>query len=588
MALLRSGLDELPERPPVARQTLRAGGQILRTLRQDAQTPECGVGLAEPDGERLDAQGNVRRADWIVRRLGERIAPGMVLPVRADGDDLPVFLDGVRRLAAHRHALLRPRRADALPRPRGGELIRRRPRADPSLLRPEEAGTWDATAIDLELQLTFGYRTVAFTVELMWAVGYGIDLLQLRDDARFDPDDDTGRGVSEGEVTSIDDTLEILWAPLHDAARGSRQTFHSLIGCYNLPREPCVDELFWMGWWGGPHEVAIRALQLIYTYWEHIEFRLDTLDGEMGDCEGLPWFVHELLAGKEVQNSETLKWTSSYQKCYLSLNFRNVDEDYPNPVNEPCRYKKRSCDMGFSEEKARGWDWNAFDNDLAWVSASRCYSGRGDDEDCPPDETPKGLPLAIGGTSYQITTHPTRLAFLGFLTDQQLTIARLAMDYSFHLVNDGDLSGLYYLLDAKHVARYALRVIAELARLLIHELGHVYMGGGHCSHDCCFDNASYHWLCKVRGELGLAQDPYAPNRSADGLGDDWAGSNYFQRNIRPGCSIDDGVKHDRIVQSCNTNWNGRSGENATYCSYGCRDRYSEMAQILLLERGCTL
>jgi hypothetical protein len=161
--------------------------------------------------------------------------------------------------------------------------------------------------------------------------------------------------------------------------------------------------------------------------------------------------------------------------------------------------------------------------------------------------------------------HPIRLAFDGVRCDYALFLARIAHDYWLES-HDWD-----YLAYASRLARFALRVIASWGKLLIHEMGHTFLGLGHCEWDCCFDVAANAWLCKVRGWLGLPEDDdkpwYVPRAEKQGTdcGASWPPE-------------EDGTDEEDerswwigygMFYRCDVRRFGVAGQEARYCATGC-------------------
>lgn len=113
---------------------------------------------------------------------------------------------------------------------------------------------------------------------------------------------------------------------------------------------------------------------------------------------------------------------------------------------------------------------------------------------------------ASDGT-FTITYHPQVLAWMGYVCDYILYLARMAhdyaRDYTTHTTSASERDALRD--KAMELGRYALRIIADRGRVQIHEFGHVWRGtGGHCSKgSCCFELAARRWLCAVTSQLGL-------------------------------------------------------------------------------------
>jgi hypothetical protein len=113
----------------------------------------------------------------------------------------------------------------------------------------------------------------------------------------------------------------------------------------------------------------------------------------------------------------------------------------------------------------------------------------------------------LGNTpGFAVHYHGIDLAYTAFIVDWLLFVARVAIDFGDWLGNvdryDGRSRFDYHGL-ADDLGRYALCAVAERGKLFIHELGHAWLGGGHCEHRCCFEIAALHWRCRVSGLLGL-------------------------------------------------------------------------------------
>jgi hypothetical protein len=121
----------------------------------------------------------------------------------------------------------------------------------------------------------------------------------------------------------------------------------------------------------------------------------------------------------------------------------------------------------------------------------------------------------VGG-DFGVTFQPNHLAYDAFVCDRILFLARLALDYALERLATGDLDDAFdYAQVASRLGRYALIVVADRAAALVHEVGHVFLGGGHCAHDCCFSAAAEAWTCRIRGHLGLPREVFGPRDSGD-------------------------------------------------------------------------
>jgi hypothetical protein len=145
-----------------------------------------------------------------------------------------------------------------------------------------------------------------------------------------------------------------------------------------------------------------------------------------------------------------------------------------------------------------------------------------------------------------VTFQPAHLAYDGEVCDTLMFMAQLCLDRARALCRrrereapDWAPQAVLAVRAGRQFASYALVIIAERARVLVHELGHVYLGGSpHCGYDAsilskgvpspvadhtgaprwrsCFDVASWAFLARVQAENGLPIEPYITVVAADG------------------------------------------------------------------------
>jgi hypothetical protein len=127
-----------------------------------------------------------------------------------------------------------------------------------------------------------------------------------------------------------------------------------------------------------------------------------------------------------------------------------------------------------------------------------------------------------------VTFQPAHLAYDGEVCDTLMFMAQLCLDRARALCRrrereapDWAPQAVLAVRAGRQFASYALVIIAERARVLVHELGHVYLGGSpHCGYDAsilskevpspvadhtgaprwrsCFDVASWAFLARVQ------------------------------------------------------------------------------------------
>jgi len=350
----------------------------------------------------------------------------------------------------------------------------------------------------------FVYRATSFSVPSAWLVDYldDLDVLNSLDD------------VTEGygKVSGTAAALDALWPEFRAAAAATgidSTMYYGMLGCYNLPRGDILDEepaRFFSSGWGPPYKTYLFTNLLIASFHGHIQ----QVCTAVPDCDDFSSFVGLVLRGIPVRNVEDLG------PCVPTFHFRNSDIDNAYFVPDggrsivpACTDAEISyaCDDGFLPVASSS---AAANPGLDWSKAFPLTMGP-DDYLVAPDPTfplgrPNvGRPIAyVADGTMSVTQHPALLAFDGYSIDFILYLARMALDYARDPeVGLGDSAADDFRQAASELARYALRILVDRGRLLIHELGHAWLGGGHCSHDCCFDLSAARWECAVTALLGL-------------------------------------------------------------------------------------
>ncbi len=396
---------------------------------------------------------------------------------------------------------------------------------------------------DIPCHYRFAYRDQSFKIPCDWYIEYLNDWYEI-----FETDAD----ASFGKCSSISAALDLVWGQFRAEARGDHETFHSLLGCFNLPREnpPTSSPLFnffWSNPAGAAHKVHLYACQLLLTYVDRTEYDLNTSNDV---CSGLTEFIEDLLEGR---GSITSDWKDA---CFLTINYRNADSTFPR-VHDSCNESK-DCDSVYNGTCASlVWDdWTP-----QWVAAGSCYTG-GSSDACERPHTDCGT-YAVGG-DFGVTFQPVHLAFDAYVCDRILFLARLALDYALDRLEALDLDAAFdYAQVASRLGRYALVVVADRASVLVHEIGHSFLGKGHCKFDCCFEVASQAWLCEVRGHLGLPRNTFSPRSSGDFDNPD--GTLYEPCNV---CGKDWG-RNTHHLYFCDVATEGQPLEEVVFFAGGC-------------------
>ncbi len=485
-------------RPGSLGTALRAGGASNGTRLTPPTEGWCGDSGASPQrGGAVGAPGGLGlspgRGPAPLRST--LLRPGFDLPVPADGNYAPLHAEALAQVRAAARNLVvldvPALTAHVDPsRPGVGLLPGRVPAVGPG-------------GGQLDHMLSFWMRDQYFEVSARWYDGYLLDLAEA-----FGQDSD----VAVGRVSSVEDTLASLWSAFWAEKQGNWDTFTSLLGCFNLPREaPEVPYLpvFWSGGQGPFFKVFRYSLQLIRTYWEEIAYHIGTEEG--AHCDGFAPFVRDLLEGAYPERNSA----GAPASCFVNFNYRNAESGWDR-LNASCTLSsaKSECDVGFdpnANPRVSGYPWNNWTP--VWQPDLNCWATNESPSSCRLPDGSLSENVAIGG-DFNVTSLPVDLAYRGLVADYAMGLARMCQDYAYHLAEDGDFWGsLTQFETATRLARYALAAMVVHAKILIHEMGHTYAGDNHCEHDCCFEIGARRWLCRVNAHLGLPRQEFEPRIS---------------------------------------------------------------------------
>ena len=577
-------------RPPGTR------GRARRTRKlAPPRAPDCGVGWT---GDGVIDPAGVLPPPRARPSPRSRLLPGLVVGIDASGNATPFAASHTEQVLARAASLLRP---PATTSPRGERLLPKAggrgcsqllaPRASRSraaasfadvvgLVVPRKAGPpggapgprGQAPApaplsgapppsglTAREEVASFSSRDQSFTIPFDWYEAWLLDWTHVYRQ---------GRDAAHGKVHSVHQTLDVLWAAFRSESRGDPDVFRKLLGCYNLHRDDWEWEhayQFWNDGWGAPFRFHVYACQLVLTYVQYANTKdvNPYTNDAFAQCRKFPEFLEAMLEGKSAERHEAYFGDGRRESCSLAIHYSSAQRGY-GPVNEPCHSWKLAdtCHEGYNPGVCDGKTWD--DWDLRWVGSEGCYTGRESGEDCQPPKSGCGG-IAFGG-SWNVVFPPNQLAYHGLVADRIMHLARLALDYAYALGDEGDLAGAAeYLLTAQRLSRYVLCMLADHGETLIHEIGHVYLGGGHCphGHHCCFESASNAWKCRVRAHLGIPLYTYERRGSGDFDNPDAA----FLDNCAS-CSTDSGTLRYHALY-CDTVVDGTPGQVATVAALPC-------------------
>ena len=533
-------------------------------------------------------------------RVRQRARSTLLLPCR--GGQLPLLADGVPSVYEHYRALLRvdvegggaaflhPSRPPAAVRGRTcrgqssamttaptTRMVGRAPQAREELRAPRPQSTspiaasahgsegttailedgWDALVARWQIHdpLTIRYGKRSMVVSRRWYSGY------MNDSSRW---------------SSAESTLATLLPEFHGATKNVASKADSIIGCFNIPAEPSFaledglpsSYLFWSDGEGAPRHCFRLICKMLAAYSELIE------DPCSHRCDGLGEFTRRLVCGWPASRKNTAD--HEVDRCTLTVHLISRDERYGGVLEPqygcvdgpaiPCGvgYYPFDDDEGFPRPVGdlRVYEW---DSGTGVVVLSAEPEGIHDPN--------SGVDFKGIGQDFSIFLPAINLAFDAYRCDYTMFLARLALDFAQE--NAAALSvdqHAAYLMEGRRLAQHAVAILADWGRLFIHELGHTYLGPGHCSPwGNCFERAAQRWLCKVKGELGLSMysDDHYPidealytNEQFPGVyGDTYAVDMAFHPTV--------GVREQGFSYACCAEEHGEVGGGASFAATLC-------------------
>lgn len=443
----------------------------------------CGVGVSPGRGESLGPGPRLGQSPVPATTRRALLLPGALGEIQLDGP-VPVAMQIHRAMTSSRRGAA-SWRGEWLAGPRpaavAGRGVSRAPPPELDAAGPpppptRRPGREIEAVFDIAIQVVYG--EVIFDIPLSWFLSY----------------------YAEGRESGTHEALDWLWRGYRGAAESLGATTASLddrVKCWNI--DPSIatngvsDDAFFTGS-SGARQYVLNAMRLAATYSEFAEEEWSGSDR----CEGFPPFMRKLLSGKAAVNRENVR-------CTVAINVRSIDPRFDSEWSRSCVDGKGSpCGTKFCEEDSAGappfdsWTpvWTVIED-----STGKLLGGRIDYLDPSGDVLlgPPGSVFGCAGGDFGIQLAAHRTSFYGYVLDYAMYWARVLMDYG-HETSD-ELA----LWSARRIALWALATVADLSDTLIHEAGHVWMGGldGHCCATCCFDIAASAWSCRVRAWLGL-------------------------------------------------------------------------------------
>jgi hypothetical protein len=399
---------------------------------------------------------------------------------------------------------------------------------------------------------------------------------------------------SRGPVSGTGHVMDVFWPRLRarTLTLPDRGAYSRLIGCWMVPvdaAEGMPESLFFRAAGGAMRAVHALTCQVLHAYADEAAVPRSTdapypkLVTDDGWCNQLSDFIKAMCMGTDIDalDGDQLRPTPrSEGPCgRVIINYADNHEESlrgGQPISSPCAglgewpSENHRCWQVYSDSAAfSGADVLPWDAYTLGVMATPYSSGRlpglpvgpyagleyvtFTDVDNPAS-TLKPWPRSdttfstarASSSRRAVTFQPAHLAYDGEVCDTLMFMAQLCLDRARALCRrrereapDWAPQAVLAVRAGRQFASYALVIIAERARVLVHELGHVYLGGSpHCGYDAsilskgvpspvadhtgaprwrsCFDVASWAFLARVQAENGLPIEPYITVVAADG------------------------------------------------------------------------
>lgn len=391
-------------------------------------------------------------------------------------------------------------------------------------------------------------------------------------------------GTSRGGVSAPDIVMDYVWPAYRSRAASAPGTADAgaLIGCWMLPSEGHSDVptgTFWLEGAGAPLAHHYLVVDVAYTY--HPQIKLHN-GGTLGTalsngwrwCAGFSDFVADVLSNRPatlldywaaeptpvgtcddikvlVVNREPYsEFGGTWEVGCHELPYPTLTSDRSGPCSSPPDYVFGSDSEGRIVDGVP-WDygsitlWDPYGN-YPWYFSPQFRS-----MSAPWPSDPSAPFAAIASfNARSFTVPPSRLRFDGFVLDALLTVCRLSFDQArrfdpIDFLNDPYVGAAASEVGARTFGKFGLAIVADLAALYVHELGHVYLGGNsHCGFltlqkafssnnphagsytarelgsprwSNCWEIAAQNMQAWIIAENGLPQDPYLGINASNGV-----------------------------------------------------------------------
>ncbi|MBL8614464.1 MAG: hypothetical protein JNM72_02535 [Deltaproteobacteria bacterium] len=444
------------------------------------------------------------------------------------------------------------------------------PPAPPSSSAWDPAEVFKPGVVDVRLDapptVRLRYRSTTIELPTDWVTGYLREYIATRGTVPHD--------ASEGVVSGTGFVLDTFWPRFRARVAGlprRRSTYGRLIGCWMLPytvEEGMPTSLFFQTA-GEQRAVHDLACQLLHAYVDFARVprdqvtRIKLIDDD-GWCDGLSEFIRGTLEGEPRAQlfqgdaiafpfpnivstcaDARIQYTNKSAAVhgeepweYLCTSPPPPTSDEFNPYSFRCGQVSVKCG-GMRDATLLQWDdYNVELRAVPFAPAgarrSR-YVWLADEESAADSKSPwpRGDSTSTAcnlGALRSVQFTPAHVAFDAELLDLLLFMAQLCLDRHRYLVRIGGTgsptrAATRSLEAGQAFSGYALGVIASRSAVLVHELGHMYMGGmphagfmpgdGRPRWRSCFDLARRELQARVIAENGLPIYEYVANLAAD-------------------------------------------------------------------------
>ena len=320
----------------------------------------------------------------------------------------------------------------------------------------------------------------------------------------------------DGIVSNTTDTLSRLWPTFDWNWSSDYGSPTELIECWNIPTNYGETYgLFYRTGRGAPYQVLLHAIRMVNQYYGAIRDTSSTgsLCQSGGQSQGQALFTLGMVQGlgmdQPITGDNTCLLRIAVADRENSVGVTETTTVCPSSLNSS---KTRSCSsrVKLAGDALRDHvpHWDDFQVVTEYLDGFPYWHADTSSSKPGPDTGPW---KAFSASRGLVLFSPAFISYCGQVLDDLLLKAHICMDYGIYADDESAKQA------ASKFARYALRVVAEVGEILIHELGHKWAGTGHCEGDnkCCFDKAGQRWLCRVIAGQGLPFSAFTPTSPTD-------------------------------------------------------------------------